>query len=613
MALRRKILLLVLFLALTVPAPARADWINLTGAENAPNIAEIYIDDDHIRLVLEVYVGDLETFIDLVPDDMLKEGGAGRSPLAGRMRRFSGETFRFVTGDGRKLRAKLKTAEPRLRKKRESPFVGMINPVTRRPVPGPPEDKRVLYAELVYPFSGRPDTLTIIPPIGGRGMAAASIGFIAYHRGVPVVDFRFLSEPSLIRLDWEDPWYSSFEAKSLKRWQQSGIMSFLYIEPYEVRHEVLVRLKDLSTWMDLGLRGDRFIEVDELEPLKKRAGEFFLARDKVAIDGKRLRPILDRTSFVKYTRTRTIFLDRPERLPLDSAMLGVIITYITEGLPQEVTVEWDLFSDRIRKVPVSAEDPAGPFPSFVTPDDNIHKWTNYLKKYEIPQVREVSVADTVPKRKVPLGTMGCLVLLLPVAWQARKRRQQGTSIGKQLGIGALLIAGSLLLYPYTLVSVSGPAIFRGKINKATATNILHSLLKNVYRSFDFREESDVYDRLALSVSGDLLEEIYLQNRKSFEVKQAGGAQARVKEIEVMDVEVKRLGDRPRALLLESKWTATGAVGHWGHIHIRKNRYAANLTIEPVEGAWKIMGLELLEEKRIDTYGQPETGKAPSGS
>jgi hypothetical protein len=249
----------------------------------------------------------------------------------------------------------------------------------------------------------------------------------------------------------------------------------------------------------------------------------------------------------------------------------------------------------------------------VTPDDNIHKWTNYLKKYEIPQVREVSVADTVPKRKVPLGTMGCLVLLLPVAWQARKRRQQGTSIGKQLGIGALLIAGSLLLYPYTLVSVSGPAIFRGKINKATATNILHSLLKNVYRSFDFREESDVYDRLALSVSGDLLEEIYLQNRKSFEVKQAGGAQARVKEIEVMDVEVKRLGDRPRALLLESKWTATGAVGHWGHIHIRKNRYAANLTIEPVEGAWKIMGLELLEEKRIDTYGQPETGKAPSGS
>jgi hypothetical protein len=376
---------------------------------------------------------------------------------------------------------------------------------------------------------------------------------------------------------------------------------------------VLVRLKDLSAWMDLGLRGNRFVEVDELEPLKKRAGEFFLARDKVVIDGKRLRPILDRTSFVKYTRTRTLFLDQPERLPLDSAMLGVIVTYVTEGLPQEVTVEWDLFSDRIRKVPVSAEDPAGPFPSFVTPDDNIHKWTNFLKKYEIPQVREVSVADTVPKRKVPLGTLGCLVLLFPVAWQVRKRRQQGTPIGRQLGIGALLIAGSLLLYPYTLVSVPGPAIFRGEINKDTATNILHSLLKNVYRSFDFREESDVYDRLALSVSGDLLEEIYLQNRKSFEVKQAGGAQARVKEVEVMDVEVKRLGDRPRALLLESKWTATGAVGHWGHIHIRKNRYAANLTVEPVGGAWKIMDLELLEEKRIDTYGQPGTAKAPSGS
>ena len=46
------------------------------------------------------------------------------------------------------------------------------------------------------------------------------------------------------------------------------MMSFLYVEPYEVRHEVLTRVVDMARWMDLGLRGDQYIEVDELEPLE---------------------------------------------------------------------------------------------------------------------------------------------------------------------------------------------------------------------------------------------------------------------------------------------------------------------------------------------------------
>ena len=58
-------LLSVLVLSIST---ARADWINLTGAETSPNIAEIYILDDHVKLVLEVYIGDLEAFDELIPD-----------------------------------------------------------------------------------------------------------------------------------------------------------------------------------------------------------------------------------------------------------------------------------------------------------------------------------------------------------------------------------------------------------------------------------------------------------------------------------------------------------------------------------------------------------------
>jgi hypothetical protein len=49
----------------------------------------------------------------------------------------------------------------------------------------------------------------------------------------------------------------------------------------------------------------------------------------------------------------------------------------------------------------------------------------------------------------------------------------------------------------------------------------------------------------------------------------------------------------------------GSVGHWGHTHIRKNQYEANITVEPIDSAWKITNLELIEEKRIDSYAKPK--------
>jgi hypothetical protein len=56
-------------------------------------------------------------------------------------------------------------------------------------------------------------------------------------------------------------------------------------------------------------------------------------------------------------------------------------------------------------------------------------------------------------------------------------------------------------------------------------------------------------------------------------------------------------------LFHASWTATGTVGHWGHIHTRKNQYEANISVQPLGGAWKITDLELIEEKRIDSYAQ----------
>jgi hypothetical protein len=600
----KKIPLLLFAFILMATSSAEADWINLSGAQNAPNIAEIHINDDHVRIELEIFVNDMVTFDRLIPDQFFEGSQIKRPALVDRMQQFSDEDLQIIANKDHKLQARLKLVEPRLRKERPSPIPWKINPYTGQPIPGPPKDKRVLFAELVYPFNKKPLSLTFIPPLDEKtNISKVPIGFITYHKGVLINDFRYLSGPSTLTLDWADPWYSEFDKKALKRWQRGSVMSFLYIEPYEVRHEILARVKDLAAWIDLGLRGDEFIEADENEPLKKRVGEFFLNRDKTRIDGKQLRPILDRTAFVKYSMTGSTFLVQPEQLPINTAMVGVIITYLTQGIPQEVTNQWDLWSDRIQKVPTNAIDPAGPFPSYVTPDDNVLTWTNFLKTYQMPTVARIEVDELLTKMKIPLASVICLLAVVPLGWQIAKRRKNAGSISLHIGLAVVLIAASVALYPFLKVAVAKPAALAPQMTDKDAVAVLNSLLKNIYRSFDFREEEDVYDRLATSVSGDLLSEIYLQNRRSLVVTQAGGARARVKAVEILEVDVNQLDDHPLGRLFHAKWTATGTVGHWGHIHMRKNQYEANITVEPVDGAWKITDLELLEEKRIDSYTQ----------
>jgi hypothetical protein len=582
---------------------AKADWINLTGAETAPNIAEIYVLDDHVKLALEVYVGDLETFEELIPDEWIRDSKMERPALAERLRVFASEKFQFVTDSGEKLMVKLQLVEPRLRKDRKSPFAGMINPYTRQRVPEPRKDKRVLYAELVYPFKQQPNALTIIPPLDKEGRPKVSIGFIAYHKAVPIIDFRYLGAPARVALNWRDPWYTKFDNPNLKRHHKSALMSFLYVEPYEVRHEILTRVKDLEQWMDLGLRSNDYIEPDELAPLKQRIGEFLLRKNAVRVDGKVLKPILDRINYVKVALTGIQLIENPERLEISTAILGVIITYITDGLPQEVTVNWELFTDQIQRVPATAIDPAGPLMSYVEPQDNVHTWTNFLKNYQLPTVEAVAVAGSLGRVNVPVGSLACLAVLLPVGWQIGRRRRRGKSVTIPIVATVALLGASLAAYPYAQVSVAKPTAIAGNLEGEPAQVLLHTLLKNVYRAFDFREEGDVYDKLALSVSGDLLANIYLQNRKSFAVQKAGGAQAKIKQVEILDVATEKIADRPLAFAFKSKWTAMGTVGHWGHVHTRKNLYDAIVAVEAVEGNWKITNLELLEEKRVDPYTQ----------
>ena len=70
MILARSIIAACLLVWLGSMSCARADWMNLTGAETAPNIAEITILDGKVRIALEIYIGNLDFFETLLPDSL---------------------------------------------------------------------------------------------------------------------------------------------------------------------------------------------------------------------------------------------------------------------------------------------------------------------------------------------------------------------------------------------------------------------------------------------------------------------------------------------------------------------------------------------------------------
>jgi hypothetical protein len=160
-----------------------------------------------------------------------------------------------------------------------------------------------------------------------------------------------------------------------------------------------------------------------------------------------------------------------------------------------------------------------------------------------------------------------------------------------------VLAVAITLYPFARTAVALPGAAGWTPSKAEAAVVADDLLTNVYRAFDLRDESAIYDRLNLAVTGGKLEEVYLENRRALELENRGGARARVDEVEVLEVRsVHR--EEGGGFRVEAAWTVSGSVNHFGHVHYRQNRYEAALHIIAVEGAWKIAGIELIDEKRL---------------
>ncbi len=572
---------MVLLAVLVFHQGASADAIVMTRAMTASTILEAFVEESVVRLEVEIGGADLPAFINLLPDEIYDRLDLPPVSWEERLRRFFTQDL-VLTADGAPLPGRLVSAEPRARVVRDE--------ISGEPLAVPEEDvEPVIFVVLEYPLEGEPETLTFKAPDRQAPGAPASIGFVVYHLGVAANDFRYMVPGATIDLDWKDPWHSRFRTRQLRRAYDAPMNVFLYVEPYEVRVEVIVRPLDAQRWVDLDLEGRQTITPQMYGRVQGRVADFLADHLALTIDGERAEPVLDRINFLRRTLRASTVIDPPEELSVFTAQLGAIFIVPRDGLPQEAEVTWDLFSEKIQAVPGAATDEAGPMPYTLTPDDNVLRWQNFLQNPTIPTMVGVEAPPRSYTRLLStVGWGGVLALAALLGWG-------GMRFVRERAVPRAAAAASVVH-----AAASGHSFFARRaadVDEARSARIVGTLLHNVYRAFDYREEGVVYDALARSISGDLLTQAYLETKRSLELRNQGGARVKVNDVEVVECRPRPSGGGI-GFVADCRWNVTGSVGHWGHIHQRRNQYTALLTVRAVDGAWRITGMELISEERM---------------
>jgi len=549
---------------------ARADVFPATRAAEASTIAEFFIERHAVRVELEIGLDDADAFLNVMPDEIYERLKGKPSPLAERALLFTSEDL-IISADGIPLLGRVTNIEIRPRIVRDL-LTG--EPIENR------EEELVLFVWAEYALDAQPATLEIRPPT----RAIANIGFIANHLGQPVNEFRYLAQPETVDLDWDDPWHSRFRNRNLGRTYESPARAFIYVDAFEVRREFIVRPRDLQPFVDLQLTNR--ITPDDQVRIKHSIRTFFDGRCPILIDGKAIEPSRVTVEFVNQTRRATTAVAADATIDPISAIVGVIYTYPVAAMPDEVTLEWELFDDRIARVPATATDEAGPLPSYLTPDDATLRWANVLTNPSSAALVDVDAPQQSRTRIIPIPSLIIAAAAIAIGF---------SGVGRQRSRRWFAAAGAVLLVAVGVAALNRPTVL--PLAGQPANAVAEALLANVYNAFYFRDESDIYDSLARSADGDLLHDLYTQTHRSLIAQGQNGIRVKVNDVTLVDLKQTDADDTV-GFHAQCTWDVPGTVDHWGHRPARTIRNEADVTVDLRDDQWKLVSFEPTAQYRI---------------
>lgn len=373
----------------------------------------------------------------------------------------------------------------------------------------------------------------------------------------------------------------------------SNVQAYLYMEPYTCRVECLV-------WMPtaLGMLGlPPGTEMMLPDPVKQQVLEKARAEAPawcvLRIDGVEVKSNRHGMEVLKGRPGASDQIKPDEAVAVMDTMLGLSWEFPAPATLGRVELEWRGFRGEVQAVPVTVVyGPTMEAGIFLTPKAPSSVWKNEGRLPAAPPLAQVPMVDAVWVNLPLAAIISGMVVLIALVWMWRSQGKGIGRVARPMAFALLGCAAAWMLAP----SKWSARLSSGETpTQEEAGKILDALLRNTYRAFDQSSESAIYDVLARSVHGPLLEKLYLQTVRALTLEGMDGTRVKVTD---MAVHIDRVLPHEDGFIAEGRWTAVGTVGHWGHRHQRVNVYTARLTLEPIGNAWKITGLEVLQEVRM---------------
>ena len=370
---------------------------------------------------------------------------------------------------------------------------------------------------------------------------------------------------------------------------------YLYVESYQVRYEALIDATRVLHWLNPLKEVPAVLDAAAQQSLTDAAAKqtqewCHLNVGTQPADGSFLG-----VSVIKGKPGATLPLEIGAEVPTHEAMIGFIWEFPTPPNPDQITIEWSGFIEDIHILPIRVFH--GPKSEMLEVSAARPK-TTWKSKGHLPMpppLAEVPSINVSAPVVIPLASI--IWVFGGLLFYSFIRIRQHHLPGGSMPFLAMWILGAILSWPLLNVNIAGRADIPPVTNKQAAEKILTPLLRNVYRAFDHRAESEIYDVLALSVEGELLRKLYLETIQALTLEGREGTRVTISEFSADIISVQPDPDNS-GFISECQWTAMGTVGHWGHAHTRVNRYTAKVTVAPVKSAWKIMKLDVSEARRI---------------
>ena len=201
--------------------------------------------------------------------------------------------------------------------------------------------------------------------------------------------------------------------------------------------------------------------------------------------------------------------------------------------------------------------------------------------------------------RIPALALGLLVAA-GLIWPRRRRIQEilDFRMRKPVLHFSLLVL-SFYVLPFGTIRVRNPFHDPSAPTGDSARRILTQVLSNTYHAFNLDDEEELYDRLSETVSGGLVEDVYLDSRRKLTSGVREGAEVTVRDVNVVWVGGEVEGSNAvEGYSYECRWSVLARVRHLQHVHHRQNTYTGLLRLQAIDDGWKIGEITLIGEDRV---------------